>query len=163
MTINEYARANGLDPDTALTHMLLFSIVEATELDEKRQRHMFESLIQAVAASKLAASVKELATELIPQVVAQAPTPGPSTDMIEAALPEIRAAYGTVYEAVRFGRQLGQDDLRALHERLERALDALDEDEPAYVREEVNGNALVVTVWNTLQMLDKKGSSDDEE
>jgi hypothetical protein len=84
-------------------------------------------------------------------------------DMIADALPDIRAAYGTVYEAVRFGRQLGQEDLRALHERLERALDALDEDEPAFVREEVNGNALAVAVWNTLHMLDKKGSSDDEE
>jgi len=54
MTISEYARANGLDPDTALTHVLLFTVVEATKFDEDWQRRTFKMLLDAVkpAASR---------------------------------------------------------------------------------------------------------------
>jgi len=65
MNVSEYAQANGLDPDTALTHMVLFSVVEATGLDEGWQRRTFKTLVQAVNANKLAASVREMAKELV--------------------------------------------------------------------------------------------------
>ena len=65
MTISEYARANVLDPDTALTHAMLFSMVEATGLDEQWQRRTFQTLVQAVDANKLAASVRALAGEVM--------------------------------------------------------------------------------------------------
>jgi len=69
MSISEYARANGLDPDTALTHMLLFTVVEATRFDEDWQRRTFKTLLDGVDARKLAESIRELAKELV--------TPGP--------------------------------------------------------------------------------------
>ena len=34
MTISDYAQANKLAPDIALTHMLVFSLVEAANRDE---------------------------------------------------------------------------------------------------------------------------------
>ena len=72
MTVNEYARTNGLDPDTALTHVLLFSVIEATDLDEQWQRRTFQTLLNAIDTRKLAKSLRELAKELV------TPPPDPS-------------------------------------------------------------------------------------
>jgi hypothetical protein len=75
MTITEYAQANRLDPDTALTHMVLFAAVEATGLDEDWQRRTFKMLLDAVNAHEFAASVRELARELAAPAAARAPEP----------------------------------------------------------------------------------------
>ena len=76
MTVNEYARTNGLDPDTALTHVLLFSVIEATDLDEQWQRRTFQTLLNVIDTRKLAELVRELANELV------APPPDPSPTSI---------------------------------------------------------------------------------
>ena len=163
MTISEYAQANGLDPDTALTHLLLFSMVEASRCDEQWQRRTFETLVGKIDAGKLAASVREVAKEIATPAAARPPELGPSADSIDDALRDLQAAYGTVYETYRFGRELGRADWQALHERLQSALESLD-DEPAEIREAVDRGALGTVVWNTLQMPNsaheqKKGAS----
>jgi hypothetical protein len=65
MTIPEYAQSHGLDNDTALTHVLLFSAVEASAGDEQWRRRRFEALLRSVDAAKFAATVRELAREII--------------------------------------------------------------------------------------------------
>jgi hypothetical protein len=75
MSVGEYAQANGLDPDTALTHMVLFAAVEATGLDEDWQRRTFKMLLNAVNAHEFAASVREMAKELVTPPATQTPKP----------------------------------------------------------------------------------------
>ena len=72
MTISDYAQANKLAPDIALTHMLVFSLVEAAVTpDEGWQRRTFDTLVRAVDAPKFAAAIRELAKELATPAVAQ--------------------------------------------------------------------------------------------
>jgi len=66
MTIREYAEANNLPPDTALTHVVLFSLVEAAVTpDEGWQRRTFDALVRAVDAPTFAAAVRALAGEVM--------------------------------------------------------------------------------------------------
>ena len=73
MFLNEYARVHGLDQDAALTHLVTFNFVEAS-LNKQRQHRLFQTLVKAVDAHKLAAAMRQLATELVEPVEGSAST-----------------------------------------------------------------------------------------
>ena len=162
MTICEYAVANRLEPDTALAHVVLFNLVEASNHDEQWQRRTFQTLLDAVDVPKFVASVREIAEELATPASARNPEGESLTDMFDDARPRIRAAYAMVYEAHRFGRELNRADWQALHEQLEDALESLD-DEPGGVREKVDQGDFVAAVCDTLEMRNGGGSSGGDE
>jgi hypothetical protein len=91
--------------------------------------------------------------------VAQVPEPDSSGDMIDDALTDIRIAYGIVHEVVRFSRELGREDWKAMHERLQSVLESLG-DEPACVREEVDCGAFGAAILHTLEKLNTDKSNE---
>jgi hypothetical protein len=62
--ISAYAKSVGVDNDTALTQLLLFEVVGATDLDDEKQKEAFDTLLKLVDSHKLAASVRELAMQI---------------------------------------------------------------------------------------------------
>ena len=76
MDVREYAQANKLDLDTAMTHMALASLAKAANSDKQSQQWIFNTLIQAIDAHKFAAALKAWMREVVPLAEAQGPEPG---------------------------------------------------------------------------------------
>ena len=116
--ISDYAKGVGVDPDTALAHLLLFEVVGATRLDDEKQKEAFDTLLNLVDPHKLAAFVRKLAMQLAAPVSpdgTESPansaaeghgyswSPGEEVwwDQVAAAIPDEAATFEAVLDAAR--------------------------------------------------------------
>ena len=82
MNVEEYAKTHGVDIATAMTHLVLISMIETFTHDEQCRQWIFTMFLQAIDPHKFATAAVAWARDLAAMAAAQPPEPESSAEMI---------------------------------------------------------------------------------
>ena len=81
MNIDEYVNRFGVDVATAMTHLMLISMIEKVTPHEQHRQWLFKLLLQSVDEQKFAAAALLWAQELVAMAAAETPEPDSAEEM----------------------------------------------------------------------------------
>ncbi len=81
MNVEEYAKTHGVDIETAMTHLVLISMIETFTLDEQCRQWIFKMFLEAVDPHKFAAAASVWLRELLATAAGQTSKSDSSVEM----------------------------------------------------------------------------------
>ena len=81
MNVEEYAKTHEVDIETAMTHLMLISMIETFTSSAQYRQWMFTILVQSVDPHKFAAAASAWTREILATAAAQTPESDSSAEM----------------------------------------------------------------------------------